>query len=61
MGELGGQYIGASKWGSHYFAFDVKPNTSKQELEAHVNTNLSKIYGGYYSSGGLYAVWTGRA
>ncbi len=61
MGQLGGQYIGASKWGSHYFAFDVKPNTSKQELEAHVNTNLSKIYGGYYSSGGLYAVWTGRA
>jgi GNAT superfamily N-acetyltransferase len=60
MGQLGGQYIGASKWGSHYFAFDVKPNTSKQELEAHVNTNLSKIYGGYYSSGGLYAVWTGK-
>jgi len=59
MGELGGQYIGGSKWGSHYFAFDVKPNTSKQELEAYVNTKLSQVYGGYYSSGGLYAVWNG--
>jgi len=59
MGELGGQYIGASKWGSHYFAFDVKPNTSKQELEAYVNTKLSQVYGGYYSSSGLYAVWAG--
>lgn len=60
MGELGGQYIGASKWGSHYFAFDVKPNTTKQELQAYVNTKLSQVYGGYYSSSGLYAVWTGK-
>lgn len=60
MGELGGQYIGQNRWGNHYFAFDVRPNTTKQELEAHVNTKLSQIYGGYYSSGGLYAVWTGK-
>ncbi len=60
MGELGGQYIGQNRWGDHYFAFDVQPNTTKQELEAYVNTKLSQVYGGYYSSGGLYAVWTGR-
>lgn len=62
MGKLGGEYIGQNKYGGHYFAFDVKPNTSKQELEAYVNTNLSKVYsGGYDSGGGLYAVWTGQA
>ena len=61
MGQLGGQYIGKTRSGYHYFAFDVKPNTTKQELEAHVNTKLSQVYGGYYSSGGLYAVWTGQA
>lgn len=61
MGKLGGQHIGQNKYGGHYFAFDVKPNTSKQELEAYVNTNLSRVYtGGYGSSGGLYAVWTGQ-
>jgi GNAT superfamily N-acetyltransferase len=60
MGQLGGQYIGQNRWGNHYFAFDVKPNTSKQELESYVNTKLSQVYGGYYSSGGLYAVWTGK-
>lgn len=60
MGKLGGEHIGQNKFGGHYFAFDVKPNTSKQELEAYVNTNLSKVYsGGYSSGGGLYAVWTG--
>lgn len=63
MGKLGGEHIGAlaGHYDSvHYFAFDVKPNTSKQELEAYVNTNLSKVYSGGYSSGsGLYAVWTG--
>lgn len=65
MGKLGGEHIGQTKYGTHgthYFAFDVKPNTTKQELEAYVNTNLSKVYGGSYSSGGgLYAVWTGQA
>lgn len=60
MGKLGGEYIGQNNHGEHYFAFDVKPNTSKQELESYVNTNLSRVYGGgYNSSGGLYAVWTG--
>lgn len=61
MGKLGGQHIGLNKYGNHFFAFDVKPNTSKQELEAYVQTNLSKVYGGYHSSGGLFAVWTGQA
>jgi len=60
MGELGGQYIGKTRTGNHFFAFDVQPNTTKQELEAQVNTKLSQIYGSYYSSGGLYAVWTGK-
>lgn len=61
MGKLGGEYIGQNKFGKHYFAFDVKPNTTKQELEAYVNTNLNKVYtGGYGSGGGLYAVWTGQ-
>lgn len=60
MGKLGGEYIGKNNYGGHYFAFDVKPNTTKQELEAYVNTNLSRVYtSGYGSSGGLYAVWTG--
>jgi GNAT superfamily N-acetyltransferase len=61
MGKLGGEHIGQNNSGTHYFAFDVKPNTSKQELQAYVDTNLSKVYGGGYSSGGgLYAVWTGQ-
>ena len=59
MGKLGGEYIGQG-YDGHYFAFDVKPNTSKQELEAYVNTNLNKVYGGGYGSGGLYAIWTGQ-
>jgi ribosomal protein S18 acetylase RimI-like enzyme len=65
MGKLGGEYIGQNNYGEHYFAFDVKPNTSTQELEAYVNTNLSKVYSGGFSSsassGGLYAVWTGQS
>jgi len=60
MGKLGGEYIGQNNYGDHYFAFDVKPNTTGKELEAYVNTQLSKVYGGYDSSGGLYAVWTGQ-
>ena len=60
MGKLGGEYIGQNNHGEHYFAFDVKPNTTTQELEAYVNTNLSRVYsGGYGQGGGLYAVWTG--
>jgi ribosomal protein S18 acetylase RimI-like enzyme len=64
MGKLGGQHIGAvaGRYDSkHYFAFDVKPNTSTQELQAYVDTNLSRVYTSGYtgSDGGLYAVWTG--
>jgi len=60
MGELGGQYIGRGRYDDEYFAFDVKPNTTGTELEAYVDTKLSKVYGGYNSSSGLYAVWTGQ-
>jgi GNAT superfamily N-acetyltransferase len=61
MGELGGQYIGKGRYEDEYFAFDVKPNTTGTELEAYVDTKLSKVYGGYDSSTGLYAIWTGQA
>lgn len=62
MGKLGGQHIGTSRSGVEYFAFDVKPNTTGRELEAHINTKLSKVYGGSdISETGLYAVWTGQA
>jgi ribosomal protein S18 acetylase RimI-like enzyme len=61
MGKLGGQHIGQNKSGRHYFAFDVKPNTTTQELQSYVNTNLTKVYTGEYGSGaGLYAIWTGQ-
>jgi hypothetical protein len=61
MGKLGGQHIGSSRHGEEFFAFDVKPDTTKQELKAYIDTSLSKVYGGYNSSTGLYAVWTGQA
>ncbi len=61
MGQLGGQHIGETKSGRHYFAFDVQPNTTKKELEAYVKTNLSNVYSNNYSSTGLFAVWTGQA
>jgi hypothetical protein len=60
MGQLGGQYIGKGRYGDAYFAFDVKPNTTGTELEAHVKTKLSAVYGNYNSVTGLYAVWTGQ-
>lgn len=62
MGKLGGQYIG-SEPGDYYFAFDVQPNTTGQELQAYVDTNLSKVYSNGYRQGndyGLFAVWTGQ-
>ena len=61
MGQLGGQYIG-EKNGDHYFAFDVQPTTTGKELQAYVNTSLSKLYTNAYSRGGagLYAIWTGK-
>lgn len=61
MGKLGGQHIGTNRSGTEYFAFDVQPNTTNQELEAYVNTKLSKVYGSDTDSTGLYAVWTGQA
>lgn len=62
MGQLGGQHIGKGITGYDYFSFDVRPNTTSTELEAAVNTKLSKVYGGYNSDSGagLYAVWTGQ-
>lgn len=61
MGRLGGQYIGASRGGDHYFAFDVKPNETGKELESAVKQKLFKIYGSNYQlNTGLYAVWTGQ-
>jgi hypothetical protein len=63
MGRLGGQYIGKSQ-GNEFFAFDVQPNTTTQELEAAVKTNLSKIYHGEWGRGdhdvGLMAIWSGK-
>lgn len=62
MGQLGGQHIGTTRSGRHYFSFDVQPNTTKQELQAYVDTKLSKVYGSYNSDSGagLFAVWTGK-
>jgi len=61
MGRLGGEYLGDSVNGNHYFAFDVQPNRTGRELEAYVKTNLSKVYNETYDmTTGLYAVWTGQ-
>ena len=59
MGQLGGDYIGQSPAGRHIFAFDVQPNTTGKELEAYVNTKMSKIYGDTKFHAGLYATWSG--
>ena len=59
MGKLGGQYIGDTLF-TEFFSFDVKPNTTGQELEAAVKTKLSKVYDGNYATG-LYAIWTGQS
>lgn len=58
MGKLGGQYIGKTNE-KEFFAFDVQPDTTGKELKSYVDTQLSKVYGSYDSSAGLYAVWTG--
>lgn len=60
MGKLGGQYIGRTSE-QEFFAFDVNPDTTGKELKAYIDTNLTKVYGNYDSSAGLYAVWTGQA
>ena len=61
MGQLGGQYIGEAR-GLHCFAFDVQPTTTGKELQAYVDTKLTKVYSNNYRSGGagLFARWTGR-
>ena len=63
MGKLGGDYIGQSQRDElslrQYFAFDVRPNTTGQQLEAYVKTQLSKIYGDTAFTSGLYATWSG--
>jgi len=59
MGQLGGDYIGQTPSGRHFFAFDVQPNTTGKELEAHVKTKMSKVYGDTYFYSGLYATWSG--
>jgi GNAT superfamily N-acetyltransferase len=59
MGKLGGEHIGRVKNGETFFAFDVQPSTTGQELEAHVKTSLSKIYGSGQYNSGLYATWSG--
>jgi hypothetical protein len=58
MSKLGGQYIGKRNL-NYYFAFDVLPTTTQDELEAHVNTELSSVYGDAWDTG-LYATWTGK-
>lgn len=64
MGKLGGQYLGQTggrfrgNYGFEYFAFDVLPNTTGKQLQAHVTTKLSKVYDDRQLAG-LYAVWTG--
>jgi len=63
MGELGGQYIGKHNIAEkEYFAFDVQPNTTNQELEAYVKTRINKVYSDSYRdiTTGLYAVWEGQ-
>lgn len=59
MGKLGGEHIGRAKDGEAFFAFDVQPSTTGQELEAYVKTHLSKIYGSGRFNSGLYATWSG--
>lgn len=62
MGQLGGQYLGNSR-GIEYFAFDVQPNTTGKELQAYVDTNLTKVYSNDYrgrNDNGLFAIWTGQ-
>jgi GNAT superfamily N-acetyltransferase len=60
MGRLGAEYIGETKNNQHVFAFDVQPGRSEQEMEAVVNTILSRVYNEHPDvTSGLYAVWTG--
>ena len=61
MGKLGGDYMGSSG-GYHFFRFNVKPNTTGNQLKTYVNQRAIQIYGEGWDPviGGLYAIWTGR-
>lgn len=60
MGRLGAEYIGETTNNQHVFAFDVQPGRSEQEMEAVVNTILSRLYNEHPDvRSGLYATWTG--
>jgi hypothetical protein len=60
MGRLGAEYIGRTPNHRHVFAFDVQPGRSEKEMQAVVNTQLSRVYNERYDAiSGLYAVWTG--
>jgi hypothetical protein len=63
MGKLGGEYIGDDLYNRAVFSFDVAPNATGQQLEAYINTNLTKIYGSsnrQEGDTGLYATWSGQ-
>ena len=60
MGQLGAEYIGRTPNKRHVFAFDVQPGRSEKEMQAVVNTQLSRVYNERYDAiSGLYAIWTG--
>ena len=60
MGRLGAEYIGRTPYDRHVFAFDVRPGRSEKEMEAVVNTTLSRVYNEHPDvMSGLYAVWAG--
>lgn len=62
MSKLGGDYLGKSKYGTHYFSFDVVASKTKQELESYVKQQLVSVYHRGIDRDiqvGLYAVWEG--
>jgi len=54
--KLGGQFMGQTRGGIEYWAFDVVPG--RGELKAAVKTNLSQLYDSYNT--GLFARWAGK-
>lgn len=62
MTKLGGDYLGhLPRSDQHYWGFAVRPNSTGTELEALINSALSKVYNEYYDvTTGLYAVWSGQ-
>jgi RNase P/RNase MRP subunit POP5 len=69
MGEIGADYMGARRtpgWAKpdRYFSFEVQSMASGQRMEAAVQTQMNKLYGGVRSADlveavGMYAVWRG--